>query len=184
MLLTIIIIFSALPFVLMAVWPAGLDIADGSIAVGEPLTEDLMHDYRDRDNYLYHNQFLPCLNAYPAGGASGNDLFDINRNLGNAVVYSEVLECSIYLPPGLTSVKIRFRENWSAGLNGDHFYQVILGGATVSGIPSGSTGAAVWTAEILISPIVNTGWQVLHINAMNSGANPHAAAIKGLVIYN
>jgi len=181
---TLLIILSAVPFILMATWPGGINIIDATIAVGQPLTEDLMHDYRDRDDYLFERQFFPCLNAYPAAGASGDDLFDIYRYLGHAVVYDGVLECMIYLPPGMTSAKIRFRENWQGGFNSDHFYQVILGGATVSGIPSGSTGAAVWTAEILIPGIVNTGWQLLQINAMNWGANTHAAAIKGLVIYN
>jgi hypothetical protein len=36
----------------MATWPAGIVIADSRIAAGEPLTEDLMTDYRDRDDYL------------------------------------------------------------------------------------------------------------------------------------
>jgi len=33
-------------------WPAGIDITDGRIAPGEPVTSDLMTDYRDRDDYI------------------------------------------------------------------------------------------------------------------------------------
>jgi len=34
----------------MATWPAGIEIGDSRIAAGEPITEDLMKDYRDRDD--------------------------------------------------------------------------------------------------------------------------------------
>lgn len=33
-------------------WPAGIAIGDARIAPGEPITSDLMTDYRDRDDYI------------------------------------------------------------------------------------------------------------------------------------
>jgi len=78
----------------MATWPAGIEIGDSRIAAGEPITEDLMKDYRDRDdecldyiqasagyqNWVARNHLKSATEEESWTGASGHkELTDVDQ---------------------------------------------------------------------------------------------------------
>lgn len=65
-------------------WPAGIQIADGRIAPGEPITSDLMHDYRDRDDYL--QGLFDNVTGHSHTGAAGEGPMLTQAAIGGAAV--------------------------------------------------------------------------------------------------
>lgn len=54
-------------------WPAGIAIGDARIAPGEPITSDLMTDYRDRDDYI-QGLFDDAAGHHHAGAGQGRPI--------------------------------------------------------------------------------------------------------------
>lgn len=142
---------------------AAIEIADSRIAAGQPITEDLMHDLRDRDQEAadvgLEDRQLYIGGKYYNGG--WNPVFNSSAAIGPGAA-SQDLVSEIYFipPPGVTSVKIRPRCS-STQNGGNYAIRMYLDGVQVAEWTN--FGAIAWrtfATGIAVTPGTNHEFKV------------------------
>lgn len=166
----------------MATWPAAIEIADARLVPGQPVTQDLMTDYRDRDDLVLGGLTLLNLSGtfFDVITSATNWVFAVGSNGARADGYVLADKIRIYIPVGLTKLKVNIYAGCSIN-NAQHGIRVNVGANSVAftGLPALASAAWRTAAEITLT---NTGWQDVQLTVVETGGSHESYVCYGLII--